>query len=116
MNNGDVLWAWVAGVAVSLVLLAGLSGADGPPPHSADGHFMLPEVAMGAAGWDYEAWERTGGTPPRPESGDALARMLDLLEGVVPAADAAPPDAAPPDATMPDGDMADTDTGTAETQ
>lgn len=106
MNNGDVLWAWVAGVAVSLVLLAGLSGADGPPPHSADGHFMLPEVAMGAAGWDYEAWERTGGTPPRPESGDALARMLDLLEGVVPAADAA----------LPDGDMADTDTGTAETQ
>ncbi|KAA0677482.1 hypothetical protein [Roseomonas genomospecies 6] len=111
MNNSDVLWAWVAGVTVSLALLAGLSGAEGPSPHPADGHFMLPEVAMGAAGWDYEAWERTGGTPPRPESGDALARMLDLLEGVMPAADAASPDA-----TMPDGDMADTDTGTVETQ
>ncbi|MBK3777486.1 hypothetical protein JJL56_06615 [Azospirillum sp. YIM DDC1] len=106
MNNSDVLWAWVAGVAVSLALLAGLSGADGPPPHATDGHFTLPEMGMGASGWDYEAWERTGGTPPRPESGDALARALDLLEGAVPAADA----------VLPDGDMADTDTGGAETQ
>ena len=104
MNNSDVLWAWVAGVTVSAALLVGLSRAHGPPTHATDGHFTLPEMAMGAAGWDYEAWERTGGTPPRPESEDTLARMLDLLEGIPPASGT----------TLPDGDTADT--GGAETQ
>ncbi|CAO3372616.1 hypothetical protein [Azospirillum argentinense] len=98
MNNSDVLWAWVAGVALSIALLVGLSRADGPRTHTMDGHFTLPDMAMGTAGWDYEAWERTGGTPPRPESEDTLARMLDLLEGIPPATGA----------TLPDGDTADT--------
>ena len=90
MNNSDVLWAWEAGVTVSLALLVWLSRTDRPP--AADEHFTLPDMAMGAAGWDYEAWERTGGTPPRPESEDALARLLDMLEGIPPASGTAPPD------------------------
>ncbi|MDQ2104448.1 hypothetical protein [Azospirillum isscasi] len=109
MNNSDVLWAWVAGVTVSLALLVWLSRMDRPPADAADGRFTLPDMAMGAAGWDYEAWERTGGTPPRAESEDALARLLDMLEGIPPASGAA----------LPEGDMADTggaDTGWAETQ
>ena len=107
MNNSDVLWAWVAGVTVSIALLVGLSRADGPQTHAMDGHFTLPDMAMGAAGWDYEAWERTGGTPPRPESEDTLTRMLDLLEGIPPVSGATLP------ATLPDGDAADS--GGAET-
>lgn len=104
MNNSDVLWAWVAGVTVSLGLLVWLSRMDGPPADAVNGHFTLLDMGMGAAGWDYEAWERTGGTPPRPKPDDMLARTLDLLEAVAPAADA----------VVPDGDTADT--GGAETQ
>lgn len=89
MNNSDVLWAWVAGVVVSLILLATVSRTGPPAGRSpADGRFILPEVALGAGHWDFEEWERTGGTPHRAAANDGSLDALDLLEGVLPAAGA----------------------------
>lgn len=85
MSNGDVLWAWVAGILVSLVLLGALPQHKGPKDTAAYGeNFTLPEATLGAAQWDLDAWELTGGTPPRSRGADALYDMMDLFERIVP--------------------------------
>ena len=86
MSNGDVLWAWVAGILVSLGLLVVLSRAGGPMGTTAyDENFTLPEATLGAAQWNRQEWELTGGTPPhRSRADDALYDMLDLTERIVP--------------------------------
>lgn len=88
MSNGDVLWAWVAGILVSLVLLGALSRTEGPRNATAyDENFTLPEATLGVAQWDRDEWELTGGTPPRSRAADALHDMLDLFERIVPERD-----------------------------
>lgn len=86
MSNGDVLWAWVAGILVSLGLLVLLSRAGERTVSTAyDENFTLPEATLGAAQWDRQEWELTGGTPPhRSRADDALYDMLDLFERIVP--------------------------------
>ncbi|WP_448204472.1 hypothetical protein [Azospirillum sp. sgz302134] len=85
MTNGDVLWAWVAGILVSLVVLVVQPRLHDPGhPSAYDGSFMLPEATLGAGQWDLEQWERTGGTPMRAGSDDRLYGTLDLMERIVP--------------------------------
>lgn len=85
MNNGDVLWAWIAGIAVSVALLVGLSHAKRPDNTIlANRTLILPDAPLGAQQWDVEAWERTGGTPPRAQARNALHDVLDALEIVLP--------------------------------
>jgi len=84
MNNGDVLWAWVAGIAVSLVLLVALSHPGRNENSVASNRsLVLPDAPLGARQWDLEEWERTGGTPARTKTRDALHETLDLLDRVV---------------------------------
>lgn len=85
MNNGDVLWAWVAGIAVSLVLLFALSNSGKHEnTFASNRNLILPDAPLGARQWDLEEWERTGGTPPRTNTRDALHDTFDLLDRVVP--------------------------------
>lgn len=85
MTNGDVLWAWIAGIAVSIVLLVALSHSGKPDNSiSASRNLTLPDAPLGAQQWDVEAWERTGGTPQRTRMGEALHDTLNLLDRIVP--------------------------------
>lgn len=85
MTNGDVLWAWIAGIAVSVTLLMTLSHAKHPDNTIlANRTLILPDAPLGARQWDVEAWERTGGTPVRAQLQDTLHDMLDALEIVLP--------------------------------
>ncbi|MBP2293145.1 hypothetical protein [Azospirillum rugosum] len=85
MTNGDVLWAWIAGIAVSITVLVALSQAKKPyDTIVADRILTLPDAPLGAQQWDVEAWERTGGTPPRAHVQDTLHDVIDALEIVLP--------------------------------
>ncbi|MCW2236004.1 hypothetical protein [Azospirillum canadense] len=85
MTNGDVLWAWIAGIAVSITLLVTLSQAKHPDNTIiANRTLILPDAPLGARQWDMDAWERTGGTPPRAQVQNALHDVLDALEIVLP--------------------------------
>lgn len=97
MSNGDVLWAWIAGTAVTVGLLVALShGKDPDNTIIANRILTLPDAPLGAQQWDREGWERTGGTPPRPPVQEALHDMLDALDLVL-------PDGNPAEAEEPEG-------------
>ena len=91
MGNGEVVWAWVAGLLVTLVLLVALSRLDGRGAGSRgyDETFTLHEATLGAAQWDVKAWERTGGTPPRAPPEEPLNDALDLMDRLLPGGNAA---------------------------
>lgn len=97
MSNGDVLWAWVAGVLISLGLLFALSRQDKLTESTVQNDMFTHEVTLGEhhralGAREREArnrddWERTGATPPRHDTGvftEELFGTLDLMERVVP--------------------------------